>query len=85
MDEQSLEQQTGTLPREQQEAIKKRVDTLNATLRKKQRQRPQRDVRTVFSSPPSTEVNRKLGSIYVSIQLSSNPYNMYKYMVKVRY
>ncbi len=68
MDEQSLEQQTGTLPQEQQEAIKKRVDTLNATLRKKQRQRPQRDVRTVFSSPPSTEVNRMVGRTCVSLQ-----------------
>ncbi len=49
--EDGLKHETSSLTRAQAAAVKKRVDTLNATVRKKQKQQHKTHVKDVFAPP----------------------------------
>ena len=53
--DEDVNKETSQLTRQQAGAVKKRIDTLNATLRKKHKQQARGDVRDVFSA---SEVGR---------------------------
>ena len=53
IDEELIKDDTSSLTRAQAAAVRKRVDTLNATIRKKLKQQHKTDVRDIFTQPAS--------------------------------
>ena len=73
INEDQLSSTTSSLTKAQAVAVKKRVDTLNATIRKKQKQQPKKDVREIFAP---TDVPVSYGGL-VSCQDINVKYKMF--------
>ena len=65
MDRELLDRETWSLNKDEAEAVKKRVDTLNATLRKRRQHRA--DVREIFAAPMQVIHSAILQPIYTGV------------------